>query len=96
MLEEDEDLEKDLMNQKELIMSEISLLEIMGEKLSCKQKCNITFKNRLTEACLKEKEYDPHFCISLVLQGARNTFIREVGRHVETYAENVENQNSAN
>ena len=71
-------------------MSEIAVSEIMGDKLTNKQKCNITFKGRLTDACLKEKEYDPFFSISLVLQGARNTFIREVGRHVEVFAESVE------
>jgi hypothetical protein len=53
-------------------------------------------KAKLIEASLKEKEYDPYFSISLVLQGARNTFIREVGRHVDTFCENVESQNSAN
>lgn len=96
VVEEDEDLEKELLNQKELILSEIAVSEIMGDKLTNKQKCNITFKGRLTDACLKEKEYDPFFSISLVLQGARNTFIREVGRHVEVFAESVESQNSAN
>ena len=68
----------------------------MGDKLTCKQKCSITFKAKLTDSSLKEKEFDSFFCISMVLQGARNTFIREVGRHVETYSENVESQNSAN
>ena len=96
VVEEDEDLEKELLTQKELIVSEISVAEIMGEKLSNKQRCNVSFKCRLTEACLKEKDYDPYFSISLVLQGARNTFIREVGRHVEVFADNVESQNSAN
>ena len=96
VVEEDEDHEKDLLSQKELIVSEISCQEIMSEKLTSKQRCQITFKGRLTDACLKEKEYDPYFSISLVLQGARNTFIREVGRHVEIFADNVESQNSAN
>ncbi len=96
VVEEDEELERDLLNQKELIVSEISCQEIMSEKLSKKQICSITFKSRLIDACLKEKEYDPYFSISLVLQGARNTFIREVGRHAETYADNVESQNSSN
>jgi hypothetical protein len=90
VVEEDEDLEKELLIQRELIVSEISVAEIMGEKLNSKQKCAITFKNRLTDACLKEKEYDPYFSISLVLQGARNTFIREVGRHVEIFTKHVE------
>jgi hypothetical protein len=39
----------------------------MGDKMTSKQKCAITFKARLIEACLKEKEYDPFFSISLVL-----------------------------
>ena len=95
-MEEDDELEKDLFHQKELILSEIGVMEIMGDKLTCKQKCSLTFKAKLTEASLKEKEFDSFFCISMVLQGARNTFIREVGRHVETYSENVESQNSAN
>ena len=89
-------MEKDLMAQKELIISEISCQEIMVEKLTKKQICNITFKSKLIDACLKEKEYDPYFSISLVLQGARNTFMREVARHVEVFADNVESQNSAN
>lgn len=53
-------------------------------------------KAKLIEACLKEKEYDPYFSISLVLQGARNTFIREIGRHVDIYCDNVESSNSSN
>ena len=89
-------MEKDLMAQKELIISEISCQEIMVEKLTKKQICNITFKSKQIDACLKEKEYDPYFSISLVLQGARNTFMREVARHVEVFADNVESQNSAN
>lgn len=36
VVDEDEELEKDLMNQKELLISEISCLEIMGEKLTRK------------------------------------------------------------
>jgi len=67
VVEEDEDLEKELLCQKELIVSEISCLEIMSEKLTKKQICNLTFKARLIDACLKEKEYDPYFSISLVL-----------------------------
>jgi hypothetical protein len=39
----------------------------MGDKLTKKQTCNITYKARLIEASLKEKEYDPYFSISLVL-----------------------------
>jgi hypothetical protein len=45
---------------------------------------------------LKEKEYDPYFSISLVLQGARNIFIREIGRHVEVFCDCVDSQNSIN
>ena len=36
VVDEDEELEKDLMNQIELLISEISCLEIMGEKLTRK------------------------------------------------------------
>ena len=95
-IEEDEEMEKDLINQKELVVSEVHTLEIMGDKMTYKQKCAITFKAKLMEASLKEKEYDPYFNIALVLQGARNIFIREVGRHVDIFAENVESQNSSN
>jgi len=68
----------------------------MADKLTLKQKCALTMKTKLIEASLKEKEYDPYFSISLVLQGARNTFIREVTRHVDIFCDNVESQNSAN
>jgi hypothetical protein len=68
----------------------------MGEKLTRKQICAISCKARLIEACLKEKDYDPHFSISFVLQGARNNYIREVTRHAECYADNVKSTNSAN
>jgi len=95
-IEEDEEMEKDLLNQKELVISEICVVEIMGEKLSLKQKCALTLKAKLIEASLKEKEYDPYFSISLVLQGARNIFIREVGRHVDIFCDNVESQNCSN
>ena len=95
-MEEDEELEKDLINQKEILISEICVIEIMSEKLTTKQKCAITFKSKLTEACIKEKEYDPYFSISLVVQGARSTFIRETGRHMDVYCENVESTSSAN
>lgn len=36
VVEEDEELEKDLTNMKELLVSEVSCLEIMGEKLTKK------------------------------------------------------------
>lgn len=95
-IEEDDELEKDLLNQKEIILSEICLLEIMGDKLTIKQKCAITLRAKLMEANIKEKEFDPYFGISLVLHGARNTFIREAGRHCDVYCNMVESQNRAN
>jgi len=60
-------MEQDLLNSKELILSEVCLTEIMGEKLTIKQKCAITLKSKLIEASLKEKDYDPYFSISIVL-----------------------------
>ena len=48
-------------------MSEICVVEIMNEKQTTKQKCSFTIKAKLSESCFKEKEYDPHFNISLVL-----------------------------
>ena len=35
-VEEDEELEKDLINQKEIVISEICVIEIMSEKLTTK------------------------------------------------------------
>ena len=90
VVEEDEEMENTLSTQKELIISEIACCEIMQEKLTSKQRCAITFKAKLVDACLKEKEYDPYFSISLVLQGARNIFMRELQRHVDVFADNVE------
>jgi hypothetical protein len=56
----------------------------------------MTSKARLIEACLKEKEFDPYFSICFVLQGSRNNFIREINRHADCFADNVESTNSAN
>lgn len=36
VVEEDEELERDLTNQKELLVSEVSCLELMGEKMTKK------------------------------------------------------------
>lgn len=44
VVEEDEELERDLTNQKELLISEVSCLEIMGENLTRKIICNMTCK----------------------------------------------------
>jgi hypothetical protein len=43
-VEEDEELEKDMLTQKDVIVSEICLLEIMGERLTIKQKYAISLK----------------------------------------------------
>lgn len=56
----------------------------------------MTSKQKLIESSLKEKDYDPYFSICIVLQGARNSFMREVYRHIECYAENVESSNAQN
>lgn len=48
----------------------------------------------MVEASLKEKDYDPYFSICVVLQGARNSFLREVQRHVDVYADNVDSLNA--
>ena len=85
-----------LRRRGELIISETRCLEIMGEKLSKKQACNMTSKHKLVEASLKEKDYDPYFSICIVLQGARNTFMREVQRHIDCYCDNVESMNAQN
>ena len=68
----------------------------MGDKLTKKAICNLTFRQKLIDASIREKEYDPYFSISLVLQAARNSFIREVGRHVDIFIENVDSNNSCN
>ena len=96
VVEEDEDLEKELVNSKELLLSEIGCLEIMGEKLSKKIICNMTSKHKLIDASLKEKDYDPYFSICIVLQGARNSFMREVCRHIEVFADAVDSNNAKN
>lgn len=40
-----------------------------------KNMLNLTGKNKLLEAAFKEKEFDPYFCLSLVLTVARTFFI---------------------
>lgn len=38
---------------------------------------------------------DAYFCLSIVLQGARNSFIAEIGKNIEVYIEVIEFANSA-
>jgi hypothetical protein len=45
----------------------------------------------MIEAAFKEKEFDATFCLSLVLQGARNLFVMELGKNVDVYVEQVDN-----
>jgi hypothetical protein len=54
----------------------------------------LTGKNKLLEAAFKEKEFDPYFCLSLVLTIARNLFIQKVIKAAEVYIEACDNQNS--
>ncbi len=55
---------------------------------------SLTGKNKLLEAAFKEKEFDPYFCLSLVLTIARNIFISEVSKAADVYFEACDNQNS--
>ena len=56
---------------------------------------SLTGKNKLLEAAFKEKEFDPYFCLSLVLTLARNIFIQEVTKAADVYIETCDSQNSA-
>ena len=69
---------------------ELLLNEVLGETLNRKALTSLTCKSKLMEATLKEKEFDAYFCISLVLQGARNIFIMEVGKNVDVFVEQCE------
>lgn len=76
--------------EKEVQVVEVLLNETLGDTLNRKAMTAITSKTKLMEATLKEKEFDAYFCISLVLQGARNIFIMEVGKNVEVFVEQCE------
>jgi len=47
------------------------------------------------EAAFKEKEFDSYFSLALGVQGARNIFVTEVGKHIEVYIEQSDNANSS-
>ena len=79
--------------------SELALLEIMQEQLDREKelaskpekvmvfKKSYTLRAKLFEACAKEKELDVHFCMSLAVQHARKTLLREVNRAATIYQE---------
>jgi hypothetical protein len=52
---------------------------------------SLTGKNKLLDAAFKEKEFDPYFCLSLVLSIARNIFIQEITKASDIYVENCDN-----
>jgi folylpolyglutamate synthase/dihydropteroate synthase len=55
---------------------------------------SLTGKNKLLEAAFKEKEFDPYFCLSLVMTIARNIFLQEVTKAADIYIDTCDNQNS--
>jgi hypothetical protein len=76
-------------------LSEIHINQVHGEvPLAKKNMISLTGKNKLLEAAFKEKEFDPYFCLSLVLTIARNIFISEVSKAADVYFEACDNQNS--
>lgn len=71
---DEEDYNNDI--EKEVSLSEIHLNLVHGEgPIPKKNMFNLTGKNKLLEAAFKEKEFDPYFCLSLVLTVARTLFI---------------------
>lgn len=90
---DDEDLNLNL--EKEVQINEIHLNLIMGDQLSKKVMKNISSKVKLMEAAFKEKEFDSYFSLALGVQGARNIFVTEVGKHIEVYIEQSDNANSS-
>ena len=54
--------------------SELHLIEVMQDQLDRERqdkvmvfKRNLTLKSKLFDACLKEKEFDVYFCMSLCI-----------------------------
>ena len=87
---DEEELNADL--EKEVQQSEIHINQVHGEgPLPKKNLLSLTGKNKLLEAAFKEKEFDPYFCLSLVLSIARNIFIQEVTKAAEIYIEACDN-----
>ena len=43
-------------------------------------KKSLTLKSKLFEACLKEKEFDVYFCMSLCVQHTRKVLLRQVNK----------------
>lgn len=80
-----------MMAFKDLYFVENELNEIMGEKLSKKAIQASGVKAKLIEASTKEKDFDAYFLMSMVVQDARNNFVKEYTKSVEIYIELNEN-----
>ena len=50
-------------------------------------KRSLALKSKLFDACLKEKEFDVYFCMSMCVQHVRKILVREVNRAANVYFE---------
>ena len=57
-------------------------------------KKNYAIRAKLFEACVKEKELDVYFCMSIGIQHVRKTLLREVNRAAAIYLEACSELNS--
>lgn len=55
----------------------------------------LTSKSKLIDAAFKEKDLDAYFSIGIVLQEARNIFVKEISKSGEIYVEICDNMNSS-
>ena len=74
-------------HKHQFLVSELHLIDIMQDQLDKEKlekimvfKRNLTLKSKLFDACLKEKEFDVYFCMSLCVQHVRKVLVREVNK----------------
>ena len=81
-------------HKQQFLAGELNLIEVMQEQLDREKTDKIwvfrrclTIKQKLFDACLKEKEFDVYFCMSLCVQHVRKVLVREVNKAASIYLE---------
>ena len=81
-------------HKNQFFVSELNLIEVMQDQLDRERqekvmvfKRSLTLKSKLFDACLKEKEFDVYFCMSLCVQHVRKVLVREVNKAANVYFE---------
>ena len=81
-------------HKHQFLISELHLIDVMQDQLDKEKqekvmifKRNLTLKSKLFDACMKEREFDVYFCMSLCIQHVRKVLVREVNKAATIFLE---------